>query len=714
MLRQIVVKGQYFGTADHSRRFLRARVAPLVRSQLNSVSCRHLRTSSRGKVIITCQSDARRAYESSKGSVTTTSAAQVAEAATTTDGAAEPAVPELPYVAPTDSQKFWTGFKLAFALPWRRFKKGSVLSFKLAGAISDMQQGRFGSANSVPQICMALRKAAVDPRVAGICVEIGPLAIGWAKAQEIRRHLEYFRASGKFSVVYMKQGAEKEYYLATAFEELYIAPSANVSLRGFTVSGTFLRGVLDKVGVEPQVRRIGAYKSAGDQLLRRDMSDAQREQLSAILDDIYEEFVETTAKARGKTREDMERVLNGDDVLEPKELLEGGWVDGLKYADEIEDSLKPRTGGKEDQLPKVALRKYASVGEGAFGFRGKKTVAVLRVGGAILDSASSGLGGGGSTITPASLIPKLRALKDDKNIAAVVLRVDSPGGSALASDLMWREIQVLSKKKPVIASMGDVAASGGYYLSMAASKVVAEPLTITGSIGVVAGKFNLKTLYERIGYAKETLSRGTFADSLNDYRSFTPEEDALFSRLADTAYAEFRDKAAESRGMEVEKMQAVAQGRVWTGRRALGGGLVDELGGLNKAISLARKAAGIPDKEKVTVREMSRQSGLMGLMSSPAAAAALFLASLAASLAPGAAAAASGPLVLLRQAQALQSAGAGGAWEALATPLAGLPLGGLMNLSSGRPQYLMTDVDMHDLLGGANAGREQEGTDGLL
>eukprot|EP00878_Enallax_costatus_P010639 GHUV01011114.1.p1 GENE.GHUV01011114.1~~GHUV01011114.1.p1 ORF type:complete len:395 (+),score=92.88 GHUV01011114.1:241-1425(+) len=203
----------------------------------------------------------------------------------------------------SNSEKAWTNFKLLFALPWRRFKKDAVLAFKLEGEISDQLQGRFSPGFSMPQICDSLEKAAVDPRIKGIVVEINPLAIGWSKVQELRRYIQLFRDSGKFTIAYMKIAGEKEYYLSTAFEEVYVAPSASVRLAGFSVAGTFLRGVLEKVGVEPQVQRIGEYKSAGDQLLRKDMSPAQREQLTELLDDIYEHFLDTVAAARGKTRE---------------------------------------------------------------------------------------------------------------------------------------------------------------------------------------------------------------------------------------------------------------------------------------------------------------------------------------------------------------------------------------------------------------------------
>ncbi|KAK9824686.1 hypothetical protein WJX72_012391 [[Myrmecia] bisecta] len=508
---------------------------------------------------------------------------------------------DLVYEAPSALDRFWTSLKLLRALPWRRFKKGSVLVLELSGSITEQRQGRFGSATSMPQICEALQKAAYDPRIVGIYIKLAPLSAGWAKLQELRQYIGHFCQSGKFAVCYMTTASEKEYFLASACQEVYMPSTAQLSLRGFAVSGTFLRGVLDKVGVEPQVKRIGEYKSAGDQLLRKDMASAQREQLTALLGDIHDNFTATIAHARNKTVQEVEELLDAG-LYDMEKVAAGGWLTGLRYEDEILEDLKKRTGGKPDKLRGVSLKKYASVNPSAFGLVGRKMIAVIRTAGAIVGGSQ----GPSSTVTADAVIKQLRAVGKDKSFVAVVLRVDSPGGDALASDLMWREIQQLAKKKPVIASMGDVAASGGYYLAMAANKIIAEPLTITGSIGVVTGKFNLSELYRKVGYSKEVISRGKYAELLNDSRPFTEEEEQYFSASAQFAYESFRDKAAHSRGMAVEDMQKVAQGRVWSGQRALQVKLVDGLGGMSRAIAVAKQAADIDAKEAVRVVELSK------------------------------------------------------------------------------------------------------------
>ncbi|GAB4824168.1 hypothetical protein N2152v2_011214 [Parachlorella kessleri] len=534
------------------------------------------------------------------------------------------AEPELVYKAPGIGEKFWTNFKLSFALPWRRFKHDSVLVLKLEGNIAEQPQGRFSNTVSLPAVCDCLLKAAYDPRVTGVVVKIDPLGCGWGKLQELRRHIELFNESGKMSIAYMERAGEKEYYLASAFKEVYMPPSGSLSLRGFTVGGTFLRGVFDKVGVQPEVKRFGKYKSAGDQLLRTDMSEAQREQLTALLDDIYDDFLTTIARSRGKTREEVAAMLDAG-IFDMEQFKEGGWLTDLKYEDEINDMLKPKTGGKEDEVAKVSYNKYAKVRPSTFGapLSGSKAIAVIRASGAIVGGK-----GTGNSITAPDIIRQLRAVKKNKKVAAVVLRVDSGGGDALASDLMWREISQLAAVKPVIASMSDVAASGGYYMSMAANKIVAEALTVTGSIGVVTGKFNLKELYDKVGYSKELISKGRYAQLFAESKSLSEDEEQLFDASALHAYESFRNKAAESRGMDQDAMQDVAQGRVWSGQRAVKLGLVDAVGGIRKAIALAKQAAGIAQEEGVRLVELSRAKasplsllpGLGASASSPAAA----------------------------------------------------------------------------------------------
>ena len=356
------------------------------------------------------------------------------------------------------------------------------------------------------------------------------------------------------------------------------------------------------------------------------MSAEQREALQALLDDIFDNFTSEVAASLGRPDGDVEDLIDRA-LYKCEELQEQGWITDLKYKDDIQEMLKKRTGGGPSEARITSLAKYAKVprgatlkrpdaprGEGEAGDGGAeaerkakakkapKRIGVIRASGNIVRGASARAG----QISAPGFIKTLRKALKDKSIAAVVLRVDSPGGDALASDLMWKEIRELGKVKPIVASMSDVAASGGYYMSMGCEKIVAEPLTLTGSIGVITAKFNLGELYEKVGFHKEILSKGKMAELSADNRPFTEEEEAYFASSARNAYESFRDKAALSRGMAPEEMEKYAQGRVWTGRRAKEVGLVDELGGIGTAIREAKKLAGLDEAALAPLVELSR------------------------------------------------------------------------------------------------------------
>ncbi|KAH9778357.1 serine protease SPPA [Citrus sinensis] len=507
---------------------------------------------------------------------------------------------------------FTVKLRMLVAFPWERVRKGSVLTMKLRGQIADQLKSRFSSGLSLPQICENFVKAAYDPRIVG-----------------------------KFIIGYVPVCGEKEYYLACACEELYAPPSAYFSLYGLTVQASFLGGVLEKVGIEPQVQRIGKYKSAGDQLTRKTMSEENCEMLTALLDNIYGNWLDKVSSTKGKRKEDIERFIN-DGVYKVERLKEEGFITNVLYDDEVISMLKERLGVQKDKnLPMVDYRKYSGVRRWTLGLTGGgDQIAVIRASGSI-SRVRSPLSLSSSGIIGEQLIEKIRKVRvadfcifirnnfylpndcyfspESKRYKAAIIRIDSPGGDALASDLMWREIRLLSESKPVIASMSDVAASGGYYMAMAAGTILAENLTLTGSIGVVtdvsvfkvllAGKFNLGKLYEKIGFNKEIISRGKYAEVLAaEQRPFRPDEAELFAKSAQNAYKLFRDKAAFSRSMTVDKMEEYAQGRVWTGNDAASRGLVDALGGFSRAVAIAKQKANIPEDRQVTLVEMSKPS----------------------------------------------------------------------------------------------------------
>ncbi|KAK7330245.1 hypothetical protein VNO77_24433 [Canavalia gladiata] len=506
-------------------------------------------------------------------------------------------------------KKFMVKMRMLLAFPWERLRYGTVLTIKLRGQISDQLKSRFSPGLSLPQICDNFLKAAYDPRVSAIYLHIDILNCGWAKVEEIRRHIFNFKKSGKLIVAYVPSCREKEYYIACACDEIYAPPSAYFSLFGLTVQAPFLRGVLEKLGIEPQVERIGKYKSVGDQLTRRTMSEDHNEMLTALLDNIYTNWLDKVSSARGKKREDVENFIN-EGIYQVDRLKEEGFISDIIYDDEVITRLKERLQVKTNKnLPMVDYRKYSGVRKSTVGLSGgKELIAIIRASGSIrriespLSSRSSGIIG-------EKFIEKIRSVRESNKYKAAIIRIDSPGGDALASDLMWREIRLLAASKPVVASMSDVAASGGYYMAMAGGVIVAESLTLTGSIGVVTGKFNLGKLYEKIGFNKEIISRGRYAElHAAEQRSLRQDEAELFSNSAQHAYKQFRDKAAFSRSMTVDKMEEVAQGRIWTGKDAASHGLIDAIGGISRAIAIAKLKANIPQDRQVTLVELSRPS----------------------------------------------------------------------------------------------------------
>ncbi|KAI7736144.1 hypothetical protein M8C21_009735 [Ambrosia artemisiifolia] len=512
---------------------------------------------------------------------------------------------EFEYKPPT----VWNIFlRMLLAYPWLKVHKGTILNIKLRGKITDQVKSRFSSGLSLPDICENLIKAAYDPYIYGVYLHIETVKCGWGKIEEIRRHILDFRKSGKFIIGYAPEWREKEYYLGCACEELYAPPSAYFSLYGLTSRAIFLGGVFEKIGMEPQVQRIGKYKSAGEQLFRKSMSEENREVLTTLLDNIYGNWVDKVSQAKGKEKEEVDSFIN-EGVYQIEKLKEDGWITDIKYDDEVKSMLKKRLGiAEKKKLPLIEYKKYSRIRKWSVGLSGgKDQIAVIRASGSI-NRVGGSLSSPSSGIIAEKFIKKINKVKDSKKYKAVIIRIDSPGGDVLASDLIWREIKLLAESKPVVASMVDVAASGGYYMAMAAHAIVSENLTLTGSIGVFTAKFNLEKLYEKIGFNKEIISKGQYAELFSADRPFRPDEEKLYAERAQNMYKQFRDKAACSRSMSVDKMEEIAQGRVWSGNDAASRGLVDAIGGFSRAVAIAKHKAGIPHNKKVTLVEVSKPS----------------------------------------------------------------------------------------------------------
>lgn len=457
-----------------------------------------------------------------------------------------------------------------------------------------------------------------DDEVAGVLLKIESLGIGWAKLQEIRDKLIQLRGDGKVVVSYLKGGGNAEYMLACATDRIVLMPAGTIGVTGLRAEVMFFKGTFEKLDIEADMMSVGKYKSAIEPYTRDNMSDAQRETINDILDDLYEQQVQMIADGRDAIDEATAKQLIDGGPFTAQEALEAKLVDALQYYDELVKSVESdhpepvkivsdsrrRSSQPPDLTNFTGFMKFFSMLTTPKRTRtrsGKPQIALIYATGPILSDMPSSLFSPQEVITPRKFTKALRDARKSSTIRAVVMRVDSPGGSAIASDLIWREVMLTQREKPVIVSMSDVAGSGGYYIAMAAGTIVAEPGTITGSIGVLGGKLNLKGLYNKVGLTKEIVKRGNNATLYSDYGNFTPSERERVQKMLDTIYWDFVGKAAKGRHKTAEEIHELAQGRIWTGRQAKTIGLVDELGGLETAFALAKKQIGLSADDAVNV-----------------------------------------------------------------------------------------------------------------
>ncbi|MGI8468824.1 MAG: signal peptide peptidase SppA [Pyrinomonadaceae bacterium] len=482
----------------------------------------------------------------------------------------------------------------------------SVLVLKVSGSMPDYAPDDplakiFGiePSQSFSSLLTQLRKARVDKRIGAIFLDIDMPQLGWGKADELRDAIKEFRTSGKPIYAFMEIGQNKDYYIASACEKVFLPPSGDIYINGFAAEAMFYRGSLDKLGVEPEVIQIGKYKSAPEQYTRKTMSDAQREVMNAVLDDYFNRFISAIAESRKKSPDDVKAIIDNA-PYHGTEAVQQGLIDGALYRDQVYDELKNRLGYKSnDKIRTVSTKDYRDVPSDSLGLNNGEKVAVIYASGAINIGKSSRGGFGGEMIGSDTLVKAITDAAEDSSIKAIVLRVDSPGGSALASDLMWHALENAKAKKPLVVSMADVAASGGYYISCNANKIVAEPSTVTGSIGVFMGKPVVKGLYDWLGVTNEYVMRGKNAGIFRETEKWTDDERAKMQDQANKIYYDdFVPKVASGRKKSAEDVNSIGQGHVWTGAQAKQNGLIDEFGGLEKAIEIAKGLANLPaDKE---------------------------------------------------------------------------------------------------------------------
>ena len=464
---------------------------------------------------------------------------------------------------------------------------------------------------TVSAVWSTLEKAAADAHIRAVVVQPVGLQAGWGKLEELRMDLERFRKSGKPVFAYLRQPGSREYYLAAGADRVWMGPSDPLMLKGLRAEGMYFKKTLDKIGVIVEVEHAGKYKDFGDMFTRSDMSPETREVLTGLVDELYGNLVARIAAGRKKTPDAVRDIIDRGPFTAPQ-ALKAGLVDELAFEDQMWGGIKERL--KSGEPNKVSFDRYRKVPLDSLGLAGKSRIALVVGQGDILrgDPGDDGIGDG--ALTSYGFNKLLRQVRNDSGIKGVVVRIDSPGGEVTASDEMWREMNLLSKKKPVVISMSDVAASGGYYMAMTGDPIVAYPATLTGSIGVVFGKPNLKGLYEKLGISKDSIQRGKHAGIDSDYTGLSPDERQLLKTGIDESYQDFVAKVAEARHRKAAEIEPVAQGRVWLGSQAKQRGLVDELGGLDRAVEIVKQKAKIPATERVSISIYPGRRSLLDLL----------------------------------------------------------------------------------------------------
>lgn len=491
------------------------------------------------------------------------------------------------------------GLLLRGQLRGPRIAPGSYLLLDVGGVYAEAPTqdivGRLlrGRERTLIDLLTMIREAQVDKRIKGLIVRIGRLDSGWAKVQDIRDALLEFKKSVKPLLALIEHeatGGNKEYYLAATADRVYLSPSSTAPLSGLAAQFLFLGGVWEKLDIQMDVEKIREYKTFGDMLANKEMTAAHREMADSILDSIDAQLVAGLAQGRGIEPAAV-RALIDQCPVSPAELEAAHLSNGTKHVQDLQEELGADT-------PLVPMKDYAQVSASSLGLGvGPKIGVVFAVGTIVTGESGSGVEGqrlGAQTVSEA-----LADVAADDEVRAIIFRIDSPGGSALASDIVWRATQAARKKKPVIVSMSDVAGSGGYYIAAGATKIVAQPATMTGSIGVVFARPNIHGLLARLGVNTETITRGKFAD-LDDLT--TPLRADARQKLIDEMthiYDVFVDRVATGRSLTAERVNEVGRGRVWTGAQAKENGLVDELGGFASAVQAAKQAAGIDATREV-------------------------------------------------------------------------------------------------------------------
>jgi protease-4 len=478
---------------------------------------------------------------------------------------------------------------------------------------------RLGLPRALPAALAALERAARDPAVFGVAVRLGRGALGWAKVAALARAFAALRAAGKRLVAYADVTGNGGAWLGGLADHFWLAPAGRVDLLGIRVETPFVRGLLDRLGVRPEVLAAGRYKSIGELLVRDSMSPPAREALESVVDSLYAALVGGLAAGRARDADEARGWIDGGPYL-AAQAREIGLVDELVYPDEIParlaalaDAGEQAAGGEPREAQLVSDATYLRIARDRFAWRplvaGRPAIAVVTLVGMLRHGA-----GAAREATAA-----LGRLRESRQVRAAVLRIESPGGDPLAADLLWRAARRLAETRPVVASLGDAAASGGYYAAAGANAIVAEATTLTGSIGVVLASLAFEGLLDSLGVRVESVERGRHAGIYDPLRPRSPEERSLLRRQVDALYRDFVGRVATGRGVAESAVEPSAQGRVWTGEQALERGLVDEIGGLDAAVARARRLAGLAEDEGEVVHVARPVARFRLLRAAPAA-----------------------------------------------------------------------------------------------
>ena len=492
----------------------------------------------------------------------------------------------------------------------------SILTLRLSGpieeyGISDPTYELFDlpQPTSLAQISGALEKAATDDRIKAVWLKPQGVIAGWPTLAEIRQSILEFKESGK-PVIASTSGdmamRESDYFLATAADSVYAAPGAFFEFNGLSLSVLFYKGLLEKLNIEPTVLRVGTFKGAVEPYTREDLSRENREQLVAILENWSQLLTTTTAEARNMSEEHVLNLIQTGTILTTEDALEADLLDGLQSEENVRTRLKEWV-EIDGRLRTTSLSTYSSSSSSVSSGH-SDAIGVMIASGTIMSGSSSGRNG---ILGATTFENSMRSFRENDDVKAVVLRIDSPGGSATASEAMWQAVKETSNEKPVVVSMGDMAASGGYWLATAGDTILASPHTLTGSIGVFGMHLSLGRMMEtKLGITYDHVSTSDFADMFSGMRPLRDAERALFERSLGQIYTKFLERVAESRDMTVDAVDDIGQGRIWTGEAALNAGLVDQLGDLDDAIEIAAEMAGL-EKDQYRIRRLPRPRTLM-------------------------------------------------------------------------------------------------------